>query len=208
MDCRECRICLESDEQEMISPCLCKGTSKWVHRQCLDTWRVMDDRYGTFHTCPTCKFNYEFENQVEWHLFFKMAALFLIHMLFEVCVVVAFSAAFVCVITLIIQVRTDSAFVDTIPLGINTTFVIMGVMGFIHVAMTIGSVRLFCDLLSSTRGKSSLTDIAQGLLFILGVVGVIVAVFISLSFLIDRARLHWQREWRSKIVDKYVVKHI
>ena len=32
-----CRICLsEDDPMTLIAPCLCAGTSRWVHRDCLD----------------------------------------------------------------------------------------------------------------------------------------------------------------------------
>ncbi|CAM0883729.1 unnamed protein product [Alopecurus aequalis] len=37
-----CRICLEAESEigdELISPCLCKGTQQLVHRSCLDHWR-------------------------------------------------------------------------------------------------------------------------------------------------------------------------
>lgn len=34
---KECRICLEKDSEEYINPCRCKGTIKYVHRECLDT---------------------------------------------------------------------------------------------------------------------------------------------------------------------------
>ncbi|GJN18410.1 hypothetical protein PR202_gb05571 [Eleusine coracana subsp. coracana] len=37
-----CRICLESECEpgdELISPCMCKGTQQFVHRSCLDHWR-------------------------------------------------------------------------------------------------------------------------------------------------------------------------
>ncbi|XP_058074590.1 uncharacterized protein LOC131223263 isoform X3 [Magnolia sinica] len=37
-----CRICLEYDAEpgeELISPCMCKGTQQFVHRSCLDHWR-------------------------------------------------------------------------------------------------------------------------------------------------------------------------
>lgn len=37
-----CRICLECDgeeDDELISPCMCKGTQQFVHRACLDHWR-------------------------------------------------------------------------------------------------------------------------------------------------------------------------
>uniref|UniRef100_A0A453RTW0 RING-CH-type domain-containing protein n=1 Tax=Aegilops tauschii subsp. strangulata TaxID=200361 RepID=A0A453RTW0_AEGTS len=37
-----CRICLEAESEigdELISPCMCKGTQQFVHRSCLDHWR-------------------------------------------------------------------------------------------------------------------------------------------------------------------------
>ncbi|ONH98234.1 hypothetical protein PRUPE_7G237300 [Prunus persica] len=37
-----CRICLETDAEpgdELISPCMCKGTQQFVHSSCLDHWR-------------------------------------------------------------------------------------------------------------------------------------------------------------------------
>jgi hypothetical protein len=43
---KQCRICLEEDRPEdMIAPCRCKGTQKYVHRDCLDKWRyTREDR--------------------------------------------------------------------------------------------------------------------------------------------------------------------
>ena len=33
---KECRVCLDTDNQDdIISPCNCKGTSKWIHKECL-----------------------------------------------------------------------------------------------------------------------------------------------------------------------------
>nr|XP_009779487.1 PREDICTED: uncharacterized protein LOC104228672 isoform X2 [Nicotiana sylvestris] len=37
----QCRICLESDGRDFIAPCKCKGSSKYVHRECLDQWRAV-----------------------------------------------------------------------------------------------------------------------------------------------------------------------
>uniref|UniRef100_A0A0D9YBK6 RING-CH-type domain-containing protein n=1 Tax=Oryza glumipatula TaxID=40148 RepID=A0A0D9YBK6_9ORYZ len=52
-----CRICLESETEpgdELISPCMCKGTQQFVHRYCLDHWRSVKE--GTaFSHCTTCK---------------------------------------------------------------------------------------------------------------------------------------------------------
>ena len=42
-----CRICLhEDDPDDMLAPCHCKGTAKWVHRECLDLWRTNEKGSG------------------------------------------------------------------------------------------------------------------------------------------------------------------
>jgi RING-variant domain len=55
-----CRICLDDDDQAgMIAPCRCSGGSKWVHRSCLDLWRVHEqDR--AFSQCTECLYHYQF----------------------------------------------------------------------------------------------------------------------------------------------------
>jgi len=83
---RQCRICLEivqptfdvpsehlpgflqstghvkyEDENgRLISPCMCKGSAKYVHESCLQAWRHADPSYGrrNYWQCPTCKFKY------------------------------------------------------------------------------------------------------------------------------------------------------
>ncbi|KAL8158717.1 hypothetical protein V2J09_000254 [Rumex salicifolius] len=51
-----CRICLECDgeeDDELISPCMCKGTQQFVHRSCLDHWRSVkaSHPYQAFNLC-------------------------------------------------------------------------------------------------------------------------------------------------------------
>jgi len=54
-----CRICFEEEEvDELIAPCLCRGTSRWVHRSCLDEWRATKTS-DSFYSCPSCKFKYK-----------------------------------------------------------------------------------------------------------------------------------------------------
>jgi len=82
---RQCRICLETvqptfnagsdslpgflqspgvvyqdDTGRLIRPCLCKGSSKYVHDACLQAWRHADPGYGkrNYWQCPTCGFKY------------------------------------------------------------------------------------------------------------------------------------------------------
>ncbi|XP_010925138.1 uncharacterized protein [Elaeis guineensis] len=60
-----CRICLEHDSEpgdELISPCMCKGTQQFVHRSCLDHWRSVKEGFAFSH-CTTCKA--QFHLQVE-----------------------------------------------------------------------------------------------------------------------------------------------
>ncbi|KAI3725216.1 hypothetical protein L1987_64996 [Smallanthus sonchifolius] len=52
-----CLICLECDGEEdddLISPCMCKGTQQFVHRSCLDHWRSVKEGFAFSH-CTTCK---------------------------------------------------------------------------------------------------------------------------------------------------------
>ncbi|CAG7920939.1 unnamed protein product [Penicillium olsonii] len=83
---RVCRICLESvlptfqpseflqkprvvyessdpESGRLLSPCQCKGSSRYVHEGCLQAWRHADPKYGTrnFWECPTCGFQYRLE---------------------------------------------------------------------------------------------------------------------------------------------------
>jgi hypothetical protein len=54
-----CRICLEECQRaEVIAPCSCRGSSKWVHRACLDGWRyTREDR--AFSSCTECRAKYK-----------------------------------------------------------------------------------------------------------------------------------------------------
>ena len=57
----QCRICLEDSHhrKDFIVPCLCMGTSKYVHRRCLDEWRSQNPDSDNFFRCNTCHYRYE-----------------------------------------------------------------------------------------------------------------------------------------------------
>ena len=52
-----CRICYEGGEG-LIVPCLCTGSSKCVHRRCLDNWRATRHNEQCFTHCTTCNYKY------------------------------------------------------------------------------------------------------------------------------------------------------
>jgi hypothetical protein len=59
MEPRECRICFADDNPGgLIAPCLCSGTSRWIHRGCLDQWR----RTAARSSCSVCGFHYKLES--------------------------------------------------------------------------------------------------------------------------------------------------
>ncbi|KAG8463818.1 hypothetical protein KFE25_004091 [Diacronema lutheri] len=63
-EARQCRICLSTDaEVDLISPCLCAGSVRWVHRGCLDEWRAQEIRPNSFDQCELCQFVYRTERR-------------------------------------------------------------------------------------------------------------------------------------------------
>lgn len=56
----ECRLCFEAgDRPDLIAPCWCSGTSKFVHRKCLNRWRSANHNPRAFTHCSECHFEYE-----------------------------------------------------------------------------------------------------------------------------------------------------
>jgi hypothetical protein len=56
---RICRICLDNTNQDdMFRPCRCNGNIRYVHKECLDTWRNTNPRYKD--QCQTCLYEYKY----------------------------------------------------------------------------------------------------------------------------------------------------
>lgn len=64
------RVVYESADPEfgrLLRPCKCKGSSRYVHEGCLQSWRHADPAYSerNYWQCPTCKFQYRLE-RLRW----------------------------------------------------------------------------------------------------------------------------------------------
>jgi len=59
-----CRICYDEtcDRGEVIVPCLCSGSGKYICLDCLEDWRVNGSSSKSFTHCPTCEFEYHLES--------------------------------------------------------------------------------------------------------------------------------------------------
>ncbi|KAJ5642985.1 uncharacterized protein N7484_005492 [Penicillium longicatenatum] len=60
------RLVYESSDPEsgrLLRPCKCKGSSRYVHEGCLQSWRHANPGYATrnYWECPTCGFQYRLE---------------------------------------------------------------------------------------------------------------------------------------------------
>lgn len=62
-DNKLCRFCYSSECDDLtgpfISPCKCDGSIKWVHRNCLDSWRIQSANYSDMTQCYLCKTHYQ-----------------------------------------------------------------------------------------------------------------------------------------------------
>lgn len=58
-----CRHCLQGYEagNDFISPCACQGSLKYVHRHCLDQWRIISPNPKSFYHCDICNTKYQFK---------------------------------------------------------------------------------------------------------------------------------------------------
>eukprot|EP00466_Bigelowiella_natans_P020792 jgi/Bigna1/139683/aug1.51_g14391 len=60
-----CRICFGgSEEGRLISPCLCRGSIRFVHLECLHHWRHESSNAKAFYECGMCKYRYSFRRAI------------------------------------------------------------------------------------------------------------------------------------------------
>jgi E3 ubiquitin-protein ligase DOA10 len=56
-----CRICFgDAEDGRLISPCLCKGSMRFVHAECLTMWRNTSANQASFFACDSCMYRYSF----------------------------------------------------------------------------------------------------------------------------------------------------
>lgn len=63
-DEKQCRICFSGPEEQdalgrLISPCMCRGSMRYVHVSCINAWRGTGANAKAFMECPQCHFRYQ-----------------------------------------------------------------------------------------------------------------------------------------------------
>eukprot|EP00009_Paramoeba_aestuarina_P005928 CAMPEP_0201508442 /NCGR_PEP_ID=MMETSP0161_2-20130828/1817_1 /ASSEMBLY_ACC=CAM_ASM_000251 /TAXON_ID=180227 /ORGANISM="Neoparamoeba aestuarina, Strain SoJaBio B1-5/56/2" /LENGTH=355 /DNA_ID=CAMNT_0047903115 /DNA_START=141 /DNA_END=1205 /DNA_ORIENTATION=- len=57
---KSCRICFDDgNTKDFIAPCQCAGSTKWVHRSCLEQWQSTS--LFAYQRCPNCLFEYRLD---------------------------------------------------------------------------------------------------------------------------------------------------
>ena len=91
----ECRICGSSEaniNNRLFSPCLCRGSMKYIHEECLYTWRLLSVKTTSKYQCEQCKYYYHLQDVgiitrylsdkiVSWHICLILTMLVLIVMI-------------------------------------------------------------------------------------------------------------------------------
>jgi hypothetical protein len=68
---KECRICFEKElDNKFISPCLCDGTSKYIHKKCLKKWRMLAENKIAKKKCMECNAFYKIKKKYILENFF------------------------------------------------------------------------------------------------------------------------------------------
>ena len=94
-----CRIChSRSEEEELISPCKCSGSLRFVHHSCLNIWLNMPAKSNK-KQCELCKFDYLFKIEPKSFLEWKKLALTLPERQKLVCLIVITLLMFITVIS-------------------------------------------------------------------------------------------------------------
>jgi hypothetical protein len=80
----QCRICYAVEDPQnnfcdLVSPCACKGTMKYVHRACLKMWRFRGKRIEEIRRCEQCLTFYTIDDEIVPHsIVVKLTALLIL----------------------------------------------------------------------------------------------------------------------------------
>lgn len=236
MESQECKICFEHTNlpsNPLISPCACKGSQKYIHRQCLNTWRVYNTGAGAFYQCQTCKVDYQFTKSISQKKRIKAMSMFILKMLLEIVVVCLVSFATITMNTFATMLYMGSYlcfshFVDTLPMGMFVSLVEFGIGATVYFLVTLCtmpstpratsqttsynyydfSTRGSCSGGSKCNKKKGDIDIFAVIIVIFAVIGIIAILCFVFRHLYKKGVEHWRRQWRSQIVDEFIVKDL
>eukprot|EP00386_Alphamonas_edax_P006675 GDKI01021532.1.p1 GENE.GDKI01021532.1~~GDKI01021532.1.p1 ORF type:complete len:277 (-),score=26.61 GDKI01021532.1:21-851(-) len=185
-----CRICAGgSDEGELIAPCKCTGSIQWIHRECLDKWRINSSvNPQNLVRCEVCHHPYEFETHVSS---MRLYTHLTIHML---CVVCAFLVASLCV-GLVVQPFVYKGFAigwHTLACGLVPIFFCMGIYALVRMVSESerrgGWAGYLCADCGYVSGEAGMVFV--GIIVVVGIVAsVVYLIAVPMRKIYDEARM-------------------
>jgi hypothetical protein len=211
-DIPQCRICLEEnkDKSRFIVPCLCTGSSKYVHRNCLDEWRSQNPNGDNFKRCNTCKFNYEIIEidqdpileKRRQRAYNKAIRLSIISVIFYIIILVLMVTLLIYFCDYVEISNIHDKFYYYIPGPSILVYTIAGIVGLLLIFAFIGLASMFYGAFSviaesGPMGMFSLFNPVNIVVCVLaGIVIGIVAAFVTVCRYLDsERRFHRQKIW-------------
>jgi hypothetical protein len=211
---KSCRYCLE-EGGNLIAPCDCKGTQRWIHRECLDKWRTTVSIYpfadeNHFYKCEICHKEFQFEIKEQpisyWHKIYPYLRTFTDFLLF--CVLI--SAIYFGIGSWVVYY--NPTFFGDISgqravwaYGVFFTHVIIGIIVFILALAGAWGRGGFSCISTGGGGGGEVEAIICILLFVIGLIASIIITVVAFADLFIK---RYKKHVSSRDVKYWVVKDI
>jgi hypothetical protein len=228
---KQCRICLDNDNtDDIISPCLCSGSSAYVHRTCLNKWRSENANGKAFKICDVCQFEYIIEiiindseadrkRLLKYRLLVSrdLSAIILLIQLVIISVASLLKAVdkFGENIKHLFSDSTDGFMVYYLS-AVVLLLAIIGLVGLIivfYVGRNSGGTSTNNRRYSSSNRSTSSTSSGNGLFVIMVVIilvcaliGIVIGIILSVITLRKIMKHHASKLWLRQEAEKYIVK--
>lgn len=224
---KQCRICFDSDNpNELISPCLCNGSSAYVHRTCLNNWRSTNTNGRTFKFCNVCQFEYviqtvindpksERERLIKYHFFVFRDVISIILLIQSIIIGLAF---------LLKRIDRNSEdikhlFPDSIKgftvYYLSASILLLALLGLLalivscfatDIRRTSGTLTNRCSSnITGSRANGRLGAVGI-IILIFAIIGVFVGIILGVIILRKIMKEHTEKLWLRQEADKYIVK--
>jgi hypothetical protein len=213
-----CKICFNSDQlNNLISPCLCDGLIRYVHRNCHNIGRI--DSNKKFYTCDMCDYVYKFEpilmSKCYQKLFYiKYIITFALEFLFYISI---FQAMLVGVTYLSIKLDKNEYIWGTMNMHdkflvyyifTNILFsILMGVYGLIKNYSILGHDSYICYIHPSNTNNKSLMMLFCIISIIFLGIYILAGIPYSIIYMIKFQRRRCRTIYLYNRLDKYRVKN-
>lgn len=220
-----CRICLQdSDQKDLIQPCLCKGSQQFVHRSCLDEWRATHHNANCFDQCGTCLFRYIVEVDIDPVAESKRIALYRFLVARDIAIALTFLNIVVAILgSIVYAADSDRKFQAYLNISAVGTYYLMGwfllfaLTGFMGCCFAMCSDRghndsmCFCYCYDCPSGGGGSSDDGAAIVLlvvclVLAVFGLFIGMVLFSEYIAKVSKDHMHVLWKHQEAKKFRVK--